>query len=62
MTGMRVGYMAIPEDIYQSFYVVHQSTVTCVSTPIQKAAVAALRDGDEEMEHMRQAYEERRNF
>lgn len=62
MTGMRVGYMAIPEDIYQSFYVVHQSTVTCVSTPIQMAAAAALRDGDAEMEYMRQAYEERRNF
>lgn len=62
MTGMRIGYMAIPEAIYQNFYVVHQSTVTCVSTPIQIAAVAALREGDAEMEHMRQAYEERRNF
>lgn len=62
MTGMRVGYMAIPEDIYQSFYVVHQSTVTCVPTPIQMAAVAALREGDAEMEKMRKAYEERRNY
>lgn len=62
MTGMRVGYMAIPKDIYQTFYVVHQSTVTCVATPVQMAAAAALRDGDAEMEKMRQAYEERRNY
>ncbi|HZK23132.1 MAG TPA: aminotransferase class I/II-fold pyridoxal phosphate-dependent enzyme, partial [Atopostipes sp.] len=62
MTGMRVGYMAIPEEIYQTFYVVHQSTVTCVSTPAQMAAAVALRDGDKEMEKMRQAYEERRNY
>lgn len=62
MTGIRVGYMAIPEEIYQTFYVVHQSTVTCVSTPAQMAAAVALRDGDKEMEKMRQAYEERRNY
>lgn len=62
MTGMRVGYMAIPEKIYQTFYVVHQSTVTCVSTPAQMAATVALRDGDKEMEKMRLAYEERRNY
>lgn len=62
MTGVRVGYMAIPKDIYQTFYVVHQSTVTCVSTPAQIAATAALKAGDDEMEKMRQAYEERRNY
>lgn len=62
MTGMRVGYMAIPENIYQTFFVVHQSTVTCVSTPAQMAAAAALREGDAEMKNMRQAYAERRNY
>ena len=62
MTGYRLGYMAIPEDIYQTFYVVHQATLTCVSTAAQIAGAVALRDGDEEVEKMRKAYAERRNF
>lgn len=62
MTGYRLGYMAIPEDIYQTFYVVHQAALTCVSTPAQIAGAVALRDGDEEVEKMRRAYATRRNF
>ncbi len=62
MTGVRVGYMAIPADIYQSFFVVHQATVTAVSTPAQLASAAGLREGDDEVEKMRKAYAERRNY
>lgn len=62
MTGLRLGYMAVPDDLYETLYVVHQATLTCVSTPSQIAAAEALKHGDEAVEAMRQAYGERRNY
>lgn len=62
MTGLRLGYMAVPEDLLDTFYVVHQAAVTCVSTTSQIAAATALREGDEWVNDMRQAYAQRRNY
>lgn len=62
MTGLRLGYMAIPEEIYNPIFIAHQTMVTCASTPAQYAGAIALRDGDSEVARMRSAYEERRNF
>ena len=42
MDGWRVGYMAVPEHLYGDILKVHQYTISCPNTFVQKAAIAAL--------------------
>ncbi|AMB99214.1 aspartate aminotransferase [Aerococcus urinaehominis] len=61
MTGLRVGIMYLPKDIYQATFAVHQVMVTCVATPNQMAAEVAYNECDEDLEAMRLAYQDRLN-
>ncbi len=62
MTGWRLGYAAAPERILQQMLKIHQFAVMCAPTTSQYAAVAALRDGDGDVEMMRESYDQRRRY
>lgn len=62
MTGWRIGYTAGPKDLMQGLGRVHQYTIMCAPTTAQAAAVAALRECDEDVMAMRQEYDRRRKL
>ena len=60
MTGWRLGYALGPADIIGAMTKVHQYAIMCAPTTSQYAAIAALRNGDEDVATMRKAYDARR--
>lgn len=62
MTGWRLGYCCGPAEIIAQMTKIHQFAIMCAPTNSQYAAVAALRDCDEEVQKMREAYNQRRRF
>ena len=62
MTGWRLGYACGPEEIISQMIKIHQYAIMCAPTTSQYAAVKALRDGAEDVEMMKQAYNQRRKF
>lgn len=62
MTGWRLGYACGPEAIIKQMTKIHQFAIMCAPTTSQYAAVEALRNGDEDVKMMRQAYNQRRRF
>lgn len=62
MTGWRLGYAAGPELIIRQMIKVHQFAIMCAPTTSQYAAVEALRNGDSDVETMRDAYDKRRRY
>ena len=62
MTGWRLGYACGPRIILDQMLKIHQFAIMCAPTTSQYAAVEALRNGDEDVEKMRVAYNQRRNY
>ena len=62
MTGWRLGYACAPKVILQQMLKIHQFAIMCAPTTSQYAAVEALRNGDEDVAEMREAYDERRKY
>lgn len=62
MTGWRLGYAAAPKEILQQMLKIHQFAIMCAPTTSQYAAVSALRNGDGDVETMREAYAQRRRY
>ena len=62
MTGWRLGYACAPEIILKQMLKIHQYAIMCAPTTSQYAAVEALRNGDEDVQHMRESYDQRRRF
>lgn len=62
MTGWRLGYAAAPHVIQEQMLKIHQFAIMCAPTTSQYAAVAAVRDGDGDVEMMRESYDQRRRF
>jgi len=62
MTGWRLGYACAPELILSQMLKIHQFAIMCAPTTSQYAAVEALRNGDDDVAHMREAYNQRRRF
>ena len=62
MTGWRLGYACGPAPILEQMIKVHQYAIMCAPTTSQYAAVTALRDCDEEVARMREAYNQRRRY
>lgn len=60
MTGWRIGYACAPNAIYQAMYKVHQYVVMSAPTMGQIGAAAAIRECQDDVEKMRQAYDQRR--
>ena len=62
MTGWRLGYACAPKELIKQMTKIHQFAIMCAPTISQYAAVEALRNGDKDVEEMRQAYNQRRRF
>lgn len=62
MTGWRLGYACAPAVILKQMLKIHQFAIMCAPTTSQYAAVAALRDGDGDVQFMRESYDQRRRY
>ena len=62
MTGWRLGYALAPAHIMEYMLKIHQFAIMSAPTISQYAAVAALRDGDRDIEMMKESYDQRRRF
>lgn len=62
MTGWRLGYICGPEEIVSQMTKIHQFAIMCAPTTSQYAAVEAMRNGDEDVRMMREAYNQRRRY
>ncbi|MBO5292040.1 MAG: aminotransferase class I/II-fold pyridoxal phosphate-dependent enzyme [Lachnospiraceae bacterium] len=62
MTGWRLGYACGPREIIEQMVKIHQFAIMCAPTTSQYAAVEALKNGDEDVAQMREAYNQRRRY
>lgn len=62
MTGWRLGYACGPKEIIEQMIKIHQFAIMCAPTTSQYAAIEALKNGDEDVLEMREAYNQRRRY
>lgn len=62
MTGWRLGYACGPEEVIAQMTKLHQFAIMSAPTTSQYAAVEALKNGDEDIASMREAYDGRRRY
>lgn len=62
MTGWRLGYACGPAEIIKQMIKIHQFAIMCAPTTSQYAAVEAMRNGDEDVQMMREEYNGRRRY
>lgn len=62
MTGWRLGYACAPAKIIKQMTKIHQFAIMCAPTTSQYGAIEALKNGDDDIAEMRQAYNQRRRF
>lgn len=62
MTGWRMGYACAPAPIIQQMTKMHQFSIMCSPTTSQYAAIEAMKNGDRDVEHMRDEYDGRRRY
>ena len=62
MTGWRLGYAIAPKVIMDQMIKLHQFAIMCAPTNSQFAAVEALKNCDDEVAKMVEAYDQRRRF
>lgn len=62
MTGWRMGIVCGPKEIIGAMTKLHQYGIMSAPTTSQYAAIEAMRNGDEDIEHMREEYDSRRRF
>lgn len=62
MTGWRLGYATGPASIIEQMLKIHQFAIMCAPTTSQYAAIEALKNGDADVEMMREAYDLRRRY
>ena len=62
MTGWRLGIAAAPRPVIKKMTLVHQYGIMSAPTTSQYAALEALKNGDSDIESMRQEYDSRRKL
>ncbi len=62
MTGWRLGYAAGPALILEQMIKIHQFAIMCAPTTSQYAGLEAVKNGDPDVEMMRDAYDKRRRY
>ena len=62
MTGWRMGYVCAPKPIVAAMIKLHQFGIMSAPTTSQYAAIEAMRNGDKDIEHMRDEYDGRRRY
>lgn len=62
MTGWRMGYIAAPKPVCSQMFKIHQFAIMCAPTTSQFAAIEALKNGDKDIENMKEEYNRRRKY
>ncbi len=62
MTGWRMGYLCGPAPIVKQMLKLHQFGIMSAPTTSQYAAIEAMRNGDRDIERMREEYDGRRRY
>ena len=62
MTGWRLGYAVGPQNILEQMTKIHQFAIMAAPTTSQYAAVEAMNNGQEDVEMMRESYNQRRRY
>ena len=62
MTGLRLGYVIVPKEFIRPIQKLQQNLYICASSVAQRAGIAALREADDDVRHMKNIYNERRKF
>ncbi len=62
MTGWRIGYVTAPRELMTAMKKLHQYLIMSAPTIGQVAAMQAILQGEDDVERMRQAYDERRRL
>lgn len=62
MTGWRLGYACGPAPVMRLLIKLHQFAIMCAPTTAQYAAIEALKNGDADVQTMREEYNIRRRF
>ncbi len=62
MTGWRLGYALGPKELIHKMTQIHSYATVCATIFVQFAAIEALRNGDKDIERMKEQYCFRRNF
>ena len=62
MTGWRLGFACGPKEIMSQLIKIHQYAIMCAPTTSQCAAIEALKNCDEDVEHMHKEYNMRRRM
>jgi aspartate/methionine/tyrosine aminotransferase len=62
MTGLRLGYVIVPEEFVRPIQKLQQNLFICASSVAQRAGIAALRNASADVEHMKNVYNERRKY
>ncbi len=62
MTGWRLGYLCAPAPLASQMLKLHQYAIMCAPTTAQFAAIEAMKNGDADVEMMREEYNHRRHF
>lgn len=62
MTGWRLGYILAHKELIDTFVKYHQNAILCPPTISQFAGIEALKNGDSDIDHMREEYAMRRRY
>ena len=62
MTGWRMGYVCAPQPVIAAMTKLHQFGIMSAPTTSQYDAIEAMRNGDKDIEHMREEYDSRRRY
>ena len=62
MTGWRMGFLCGPRELISQIIKLHQYGIMSAPTTSQYAAIEAMKNGDEDIESMREEYDGRRRF
>lgn len=62
MTGWRLGYVCAPKEITKQMLKIHQYAIMCAPTMSQYAGIDAVMNGDEDIEYMKDCYNQRRRM
>lgn len=62
MTGWRLGYVAAQPELLSAMLKIHQYSMMCAPTMAQFAAIEAMKNGKEDVLHMKKSYRQRRNL
>ena len=60
MTGYRLGYVIVPKPFVRTMRILHQNFYISANSFVQKAGIAALREGETYLRKIRRIFDERR--